>query len=359
MEQYMKRALEISKRGLGKTSPNPIVGAVIVKNGAVIGEGWHEKYGGCHAEINAFKNSTEDVEGATLYVTLEPCSHYGNTPPCAYEIVKKKIKSVVIGMRDPNPIVSGKGIEILKNASIDVIYGVLEKECKLTNEVFTKYITQKNPFVVMKTAMTLDGKIATTTGDSKWVSCEQSRKYVKNLRSTLTGIMVGINTIIQDNPKLTTRLKGMKNPVRIIVDSNLNIDLNAHVLKIEKGDRCIIGTTENADKYKLEKLTEMGAEVIVTKSMRRLVDLKELMSTLGTMNIDSVLLEGGGSLNYSAIQSGIVDKVITFISPKIVGGVNSKTPVEGEGIQNMNEAINIKNMFMETVGEDIMVVGYL
>lgn len=357
----MKRALELSKRGVGSVSPNPLVGAVIVKDNRIIGEGYHEYFGGPHAEINAFKNTKEDVEGATMYVTLEPCSHYGKTPPCADAIVKNKISKVVIGMVDPNPIVAGRGIEILRSSGIEVVVGILEKDIRKINEIFIKYISEKQPFCIMKTAMTLDGKIATSIGDSKWISNEESRKYVHELRHRVTGIMVGIGTVLKDDPELTTRREGKINinPIRIIIDSTARIPLEAKVLKCDEKTKTIVVTTKSADEGKVEAIRQKGAQVIVTPSKNNRVDLGYLMKSLGDMGIDSILLEGGSTLNYSALEEGIVDKVITFISPKIFGGTSGKTPIGGEGVKYVKDSILLRNIEVSRFNEDIMIEGYI
>ncbi|QXM06815.1 bifunctional diaminohydroxyphosphoribosylaminopyrimidine deaminase/5-amino-6-(5-phosphoribosylamino)uracil reductase RibD [Crassaminicella indica] len=359
--KYMKRALTLAKKGIGYTNPNPLVGSVIVKNNKIIGEGYHKVYGGSHAEINAFNNATEDVTGATMYITLEPCSHYGKTPPCAYTIVKKKIKRVVIAMKDPNPLVAGKGIKILKSNGIEVVTGVLEKEAKKLNEIFIKYITTKLPFCILKTAMTLDGKIATHTGDSKWISNEGSRRIVHKLRHQVSGIMVGIGTVLADNPMLTTRLDNKKgiNPTRIIVDTRASIPLNSNVLKDCKNIKTIIATTKLAETKNIKAIKEKGAEVIITPLKENLVDLPFLMHYLGDKKIDSILLEGGGALNYSALKENIVDKIISFIAPKIIGGIDAKSPVGGKGIAFMKNAILLKEMQVSTIGDNLMVEAYL
>lgn len=359
-EFYMKRALELSKHGEGYTNPNPLVGAVIVKNGKIIGEGYHERYGGPHAEINAFKNAKDDVEGSTLYVTLEPCSHYGKTPPCADAIIEKKIKRVVAAMKDPNPIVSGKGLEKLKKSGIDVRVGVLEEEARKLNEIFIKYITTKTPFVILKSAMTLDGKIASFSGDSKWITNEKSREYVHSIRQRVSAIMAGIGTVINDNPHLTARKDGTvtKDLTRIIVDTNLKIPLNSNVLDT-KVSKTIIACSEYADNNKIEKLKNLGACIIKTPLKDNKVDIKYLIKSLGEMNIDSVLLEGGGTLNFSALKEGVVDKVMIFIAPKIIGGENSKTPVEGEGFEFIKDAVKIENINIKSFDEDILYEGYI
>ena len=365
----MRRALELSKKAVGCVNPNPLVGAVIVKDNRIIGEGYHEYFGGPHAEVNAFANAKEnafknakgDVEGATMYVTLEPCSHYGKTPPCADAIVRNKISKVVIGMIDPNPMVAGRGIEILRNNGIEVTVGIMDRSIKKTNEIFIKYITHKKPFCIMKTAMTIDGKIATAIGDSKWISNEKSRSYVHELRQMVTGIMVGIGTVLKDDPELTTRREGKIsiNPIRIIIDSTAKIPLESKVLKCDDKTKTIIVTTKLAEDTKIEAIKQKGAEIIVTPTKNNRVNLNYLMRVLGDMGIDSILLEGGSTLNYSAIDEGIVDKVITFISPKIFGGTSGKTPVGGVGVEHVKDSILLTDTEVTRFNEDIMIEGYI
>lgn len=354
----MRLALNLAKKGIGKVNPNPLVGAIIVKNNKVIGKGYHEMYGKCHAEVNAFSSLSENPKDATMYVTLEPCSHYGKTPPCVNKIIENNIKRVVIGSVDNNPLVSGQGIQKLKDAGIEVKVGVLEEECKKLNEIFFKYISTKRPFVVLKSAMSLDGKISTPSGESKWITGEVSRKNVHKLRNELMSILVGVNTIIKDNPKLTCRFEGGRNPIRIIVDSTLRIPLNSNVLT-DKEARTIIATTKFAEKNKILKLKKSGIEVIIVNTKDNRVDLAELMIKLGELNIDSVLLEGGAELNFSALEQGIVDKIQIYIAPKIIGGKNSKTPVEGQGIKSLKEAFKVKYMVCKSIGEDILLEGYI
>ncbi len=357
----MKRALELSKKAVGFVNPNPLVGAVIVKDNKIIGEGYHEHFGGPHAEVNAFKSAACDVEGATMYVTLEPCAHYGKTPPCAEAIVRNKISKVVVGMIDPNSLVAGRGIEILRKAGIEVTTGIMEREIRKTNEIFIKYITQKKPFCIMKTAMTIDGKIATSTGDSKWISNEKSRLYVHELRNMVTGIMVGIGTVLSDDPELTTRRQDIisKNPIRIIIDSTAKIPLESKVLKCNEKTKTILVTTKFASDTKIEAIKQKGVEVIVTPTNDKWVDLIYLMGVLGERGIDSILLEGGSTLNYSALDKGIVDKVITFISPKIFGGTSGKTPVGGVGIKHVKDSIMLTDTEVIRFDEDIMIEGYI
>lgn len=360
-ELYMKRALTLALNGVGKTSPNPLVGAVVVKNGKIIGEGYHEYYGGPHAEVNAIKNATENVEGATIYVTLEPCSHYGKTPPCAELIVKEKLSKVVISIVDPNPKVAGKGIKILQENNIKVVTGVLESEARKINEIFLKYIQEKKPFCILKSAMTMDGKIATCTGESKWITNEKSRYYVHELRNMVSGILVGVNTVIKDNPSLTTRLNNEGNDsIRIIVDSSLRIPLNSKILNINSSKRTIIATTEKADKSKLKALSNMkNIQIIITPAKESKVDLIYLFDWLGNEGIDSVLVEGGSELNFSVLNEGLVDKVITFIAPKILGGKNSISPVGGSGFEKLKDAAVLKDITIRTFDDDIMIEAYV
>ena len=358
----MKLALELAKKGIGRVHPNPMVGAVIVKDGKILGQGYHKKCGEGHAEVNAFKDAeekNENVEGAEMYVTLEPCSHFGKTPPCADKIIEKKISKVFIGTLDPNPLVAGRGVKKLKDAGIYVEYGILESECYKLNEVFMKYIVKKEPFVVMKTGMSLDGKIATYSGESKWITEEKSREDVHNLRNELTGIMVGINTVLKDNPQLTCRVNGGRNPIRIIVDSTLKIPIDCKIVNTAKEVETIIATTDKANLDKINSLEDKGVKIIVVPSKNGKVNLKELMTILGKLKIDSILLEGGGTLNFSALEEGIVDKVKIYIAPKIIGGKDSKTPIEGKGIDNLKDAFKLTNLSVSTIKEDILVEGYV
>lgn len=354
----MKLALDLAKKGIGLVNPNPMVGAVIVKDNKIIGKGYHEKYGQNHAEVNAIKSATESIEGSTMYVTLEPCSHYGNTPPCVDRIIKNKISKVVIASHDPNPLVSGRGIKKLRENGIEVVTGILDDENKRLNEVFMKYIIEKIPFVVMKIAMSLDGKICTASGHSKWISCDKSREEVHKLRGNLSAILVGVNTVIKDNPKLTCRIEGGKNPIRIITDSTLRIPLESNVIN-DNQSRTIIVTTDRADYKKAEELKSRGIELLFTNSKENRVDLKDMIRKLGELKIDSILLEGGSQLNFSALNEGIVDKVQFYIAPKIIGGVNSKTPIEGLGIDKLSDCFKLKNMITSNIGEDVLIEGYI
>ncbi|PRR84368.1 Riboflavin biosynthesis protein RibD [Clostridium vincentii] len=355
--KYMKIALELAKNGEGRVSPNPMVGAIIVKNGSVIAGGHHREYGKAHAEVDAFENATEDVEGATMYVTLEPCSHFGKTPPCADKIIEKKISKVVIGSLDPNPLVAGNGVKKLQDAG--VIVGVLEDECKDLNEVFMKYILEKKPFVVMKSAMSLDGKIATYSGESKWISGEESRKNVHKLRNKLSSIMVGVQTVIKDNPELTCRTENGRNPIRIVVDSTLRIPIESKLVEGARDIKTIVATTDRRDKDKEILLKEKGVIILVTEQINNQVDLLDLMKKLGALQIDSVLLEGGATLNFSALAQGIVDKVQVYIAPMIIGGDKAKTIVGGTGVEALTDAFKLRDLKTSLIGQDILIEGYV
>ena len=358
--KFMKMAIALSLKGVGNVNPNPMVGAVIVKNGEVIGEGFHEKFGGPHAEVNAVNNAVEDMEGATLYVTLEPCNHQGKTPPCTDLIIEEKFARVVVAMTDPNYLVNGKGIDKLINSGIEVETGLLANEVEEINMVYHKFITTKQPFCAMKTAMTLDGKIATYKGDSKWISNERSRDFVHHLRHRYSGIMVGVNTIIKDDPELTNRSLDTNGsqPVRIIVDSAGRTPLSSKVLDTDKA-QTIIAITDKASQDFKSQVAAKGVQIISCPQNDNRVDLSFLFNELGKQGIDSVLLEGGSTLNFSAIDEDLVDKVYSFISPKFVGGNESKTPVGGKGVPNISDAffVDIKNI--KRFNEDIMIESYI
>ena len=356
-EKYMRLAMQLAGNAIGRTSPNPLVGAVIVKDNRVVGCGWHRKAGTPHAEVHALNQAGELAQGADVYVTLEPCAHYGKTPPCAKALVEAKVKNVYGGLLDVNPKVAGKGFKILEDAGIHVEYGFLQDELRKQNEVFFKWIEHKKPFVVLKAAMTLDGKIATATGQSKWITNETSRAYGYKLRDIYDGIMVGINTVIEDNPMLTARVDGGKNPIRIVVDSSLKIDINANVVQ-DKSAKTIIATTDKADKDKILKLQAQDVDVIVVdKDENDKVDIEKLLNILGQQNICSILVEGGATLSGSFVAKKLVDKVYFFIAPKIVGGKEAKTPVAGTGILNLQEALALKDIQIEKLEEDILIIG--
>ena len=363
-QEYMLRAIQLAKKGEGWTNPNPMVGAVIVKDGRIIGEGYHKKCGELHAERNAIASLTESAEGATIYVTLEPCCHYGKTPPCTEAIIEQKIKKVVIGSRDPNPKVAGKGAQILRESGITVVQDFMREECDRLNPVFFHYITTKTPYVVMKYAMTLDGKIATKTGASKWITGEPARQEVQHMRHRYMGIMAGIGTVLADDPMLNVRVEGWKSPVRIVCDSSLRIPIDSQIVRSAKEYRTIVayaGREENEEitekiTKKIEQLHAKGVDTVCCPDEKGQIDLKKLMTYLGNEGIDSILLEGGGTLNDSALRAGIVKEVHCFIAPKLFGGKNSKTPVQGIGIGLPSEALKLKCTDICRIGEDIRII---
>ena len=362
-EEYMRRALELARKGEGHTSPNPMVGCVVVKDGRIISEGYHEKYGEFHAERNALTRCTEDTAGADLYVTLEPCCHQGKTPPCTDIIIEKKIARVFVGSMDSNPLVAGKGVQILRDHGSYVETGILDAECRKLNEVFYHYIATKTPFVVMKYAMTLDGKIACATGDSKWVTGEIARTQVHRMRGRYRGIMVGIGTVLADDPMLNCRVEGGVDPVRIICDSNLRIPTESQIVKTASDIETIVACSQEAleserKQEKIRRLKEAGIQIIGTDGAHG-VNLVELMKKLGGQNIDSILLEGGGTLNASALEDGIVNKVYAYIAGKLIGGMDARSPVEGMGIDRMADAITLQNVEIEKLGDDFCIVGYV
>lgn len=346
-EQFMKRAIELAKQGSGWTAPNPLVGAVVVKNGRVIGEGYHRKYGELHAERNALAVCSEDPAGATLYVTLEPCCHYGKTPPCTEIIIEKKIAKVVIGSRDPNPKVAGKGARILREHGIEVVEDYMREACDALNPVFFHYITTKTPYVVLKFAMTLDGKIATRTGASKWITGEAARNHVHQLRGRYAGILAGIGTVLADDPMLNCRIDGAHQPLRIILDSHLRIPMGGRLVRSAKEYPLLIVCNEsNRDREegtsRIQKLEEAGAKVWTLPEKNGHPDLNVLMQRLGEEKIDSVLIEGGGTVNEAALKAHIVHHVYAYIAPKIFGGEDAKTPVEGSGIRLPQECAQLR-----------------
>lgn len=359
-KDFMRRAIELAKRGTGAVDPNPLVGAVIVKDGRIIGEGWHARYGDLHAERHALKNRTESAEGATIYVTLEPCCHHGKQPPCTDAILESGISRVVIGSRDPNPLVAGKGAGILHNAGVTVEEDFLREECDALNPVFFHYITEKTPYVVMKYAMTADGKIATHTGASKWITGEAARAAVQDMRTVYTGIMAGIGTVLADDPLLTVRDESKRSPVRIICDSGLTIPSESQIVRTAGKYRTIVAcafTEEEMQgigvKGKVERLKDAGIEILSVPSPAGAVDLVRLMPMLGERGVNSILLEGGGTLNYSMIKNGLVHEVHAFIAPKIFGGYRAKSPVEGIGVELPEQAMLLELYDMRQIGEDV------
>ena len=357
-ERWMKRAIRLAEKGRGRTSPNPMVGALLVKEGIVVGEGFHAKASEAHAEIHALNQAGEEARGATLYLNLEPCTHYGKTPPCTPAVIEARVRRVVIGMEDPNPLVKGKGLENLKKAGLEVEVGILEKECRRLNEAFCKYILKKEPFVTLKVAATLDGKIATRDGNSKWISGEASRRFVHKLRDQVDGIIVGTGTVLKDDPMLTTRIKGGRNPYRIILDSRLRIPEKAKVIEISPS-KTIIATTELASKDKIEKLEKQDVRILILDSKQGRVNLKHLVSRLGEMEMMSLLVEGGSQINGSFLDEGLIDKIFLFLSPKIIGDQQALGIFGGRGITNLKEATFISGIKAKRIGEDILLEGYI
>ncbi|MCE5194548.1 MAG: bifunctional diaminohydroxyphosphoribosylaminopyrimidine deaminase/5-amino-6-(5-phosphoribosylamino)uracil reductase RibD [Nitrospiraceae bacterium] len=353
----MKRVLRLAAKASGMTSPNPMVGALLVKNEKIIAEDFHKKPGTPHAEALVIQKTGAKAKGTALYVNLEPCCHTEKlTPPCTKAIIESGIKKVILGMKDPNPKVFGRGIKEMENAGIKVVSGVLEKECVKLNEAYIKYITKKIPFVTMKVAMTLDGKIATPEGESKWITGEKARQYVHNLRSSTDAVMTAIGTIKADDPQLTSRIKGKKDPVRIIIDPRLDIPIDSKIL-ITPPQTIIVASSKLQDKEK--KNTLLGRGVRIIEYEEKNLDLKWLMNILGELEISSVMIEGGSSLNSHALEDGIVDKIMFFIAPKIIGGKESFTAVGGKTFRKLSEAYQIKDINHKTIGEDILIEGYI
>lgn len=367
---YMRRAVDLAKKGAGWTNPNPMVGAVIVKNGKIIGEGYHRKYGELHAERNAFASLTEPAKGADMYVTLEPCCHYGRTPPCTEAILEHGIAHVYIGSRDPNPLVAGKGAQLLQEHGVMVTQDFLKEECDALNPVFFHYITTGLPYVVMKYAMTLDGKIAAYTGISKWITGEEARRHVHLLRSRYSAVLAGIGTVLADDPLLNCRAaadsRSPHQPLRIIVDSHLRIPLESQICRTAAAYPTLVACAHR-DGSKAAQLEHLGIQVLcfpegnadrktpeLTGSDEGRVNLRSLMQWLGKHQIDSVLLEGGGTIHEAALRAGIVNHVCAYIAPRLLGGQHAKTPIEGLGAATPDLAAHLKNLRVTTLGEDLL-----
>jgi len=357
-EHWMKRALLLARKGKGRTSPNPLVGAVLVKRGKVVGEGYHAKAGEAHAEIVALQKAGKKAMGSTLYVNLEPCTHYGKTPPCAPAVIHAGVRRVVVGMVDPNPLVKGKGISTLKKAGVDVHCGTLEKECKTLNEAFCKYILRKEPFVILKAAATLDGRTATRNGESKWISNEASRRLVHRLRSEVDAVVVGVGTVLKDDPLLTARIRGGRDPVRIILDSHLRIPEDARVIGLSSS-RTLIATTPLAPKEKAERLEKTGARVLFIDSKNGMVDLRAFLSRMGEMGMMSLLVEGGSRVNGAFLDEGLVDKLLLFLSPRVMGDPQALGIFQGRGVDHLDDSASVKDVRVRRIGEDILVEGYM
>lgn len=352
----MKMALSLARKGMPGASPNPMVGAVIVKNGKIVGKGYHKKCGEAHAEVNALKDAGAKAKGADLYLNLEPCCHFGKTPPCTDAVIKAGIKRVVAGTKDPNPKVSDKGFEILRNAGIEIKVGVLEEECRRLNEGFIKRITTGRPFVILKIAASIDGKTATKRKESKWITSEASRRYVHKLRGQVDAIMTGIGTVLADDPELTPRVgKVKKNPLRVVVDSTLKTPESAKVA----GGNTLFATSDKAQARDIERLEARGAVVVIFGSKNGRVNLPPVMDCLGKKGINSVIVEAGTELSASLLKERLVDKVIFFYAPKIIGGVTAPSMIGGMGIERLSEAVILKGMKVGRIGEDVMVEGYV
>jgi len=357
-EFYMDQAIKLALKAKGKTSPNPLVGAVVVKNNVIIGKGFHQEAGLAHAEIMALDQAGKNSKGASLYVTLEPCVHFGRTPPCVDRIIKSGIKEVIVGMVDPNPVNNGKGIKILKQHGIKVESGFLEDRLRKINEVFIKYITKRMPFVVVKIAESLDGRIATKTGDSKWITSDKSRSYAHRLRSEFDAIMVGVNTVLRDNPRLEAWFS-KKHPIKLIVDSQLSTPENANIFS--RTSSVIIATlpVRSGQETENRMILSKKAKILEIKEKSGQINLKDLFKKLAQMQISSVFVEGGGTLIGSLFDDGLVDKIMFFISPKIIGGKDAVSSVMGQGVSRIDRALKVKDTVYKKIGEDLLVEGYI
>lgn len=366
-EGYMRRALELARRGEGHVSPNPMVGCVVVKDGRIISEGYHEKVGEYHAERNALLRCEEDPAGADLYVTLEPCCHYGRTPPCTEIIIEKGIGRVFVAALDVNPLVAGKGVQTLRDAGIEVVTGILEQEAMDLNEVFYHFFETHRPFVAMKYAMTLDGKIACYTGDSQWITGETARAYVHRLRKRYSSILVGITTALKDDPMLNCRTEEGVDPVRLVADSQLRLPTDSRLAQTAKDIPTWVFTTEETlrsakGRERADALNRLGVDVIpcgyagATDHHSR-IDISNLLGILADRDIDSVLVEGGGTVNASFLEAGLVDRVYAFLGPKLVGGEESRSPIEGSGVPRMEAAVELEDIELQQFDDDLMITG--
>jgi diaminohydroxyphosphoribosylaminopyrimidine deaminase/5-amino-6-(5-phosphoribosylamino)uracil reductase len=354
-ERLMRIALDLAQKGEGETKPNPIVGAVVVKGGRIVGRGYHHRFGGPHAEVFALDEAGDAASGATLYVTLEPCVHHGKTPPCTERIIAAKIARVIIACRDPNPLVNGHGIEKIRAAGIEVTEGVLEEEARRANEIFFKFITTGRPFVQLKLAESLDGKIATRAGDAKWISGADSRTEVHRLRRRFAAVLVGVGTVIADDPRLTVRHVTGKDPLRIVLDGHGCVPLNAQMFSAEGR---MIAVTATMAREKEEALRSLGAEVWRLPEKGGCVNLSAFLQRLGEENIDSLLVEGGGETAAAFLAADLIDKVAFFIAPILIGGRDAIPAIGGAGAEQISEALHLKQIEIERIGEDLLVTGY-
>jgi diaminohydroxyphosphoribosylaminopyrimidine deaminase/5-amino-6-(5-phosphoribosylamino)uracil reductase len=351
-EKYMRMALGLALKAQGRTSPNPLVGAVVVRNGKVVGKGYHKRCGLPHAEVNALRMAGRNARGATLYVTLEPCGHFGRTPPCTGAVVRSGVRKVVVGMKDPNPINNGRGIRRLRRYGLAVSSGVFEEEAMSINRPYIKFITRKIPYVTVKAAQTLDGKIATRTGDSRWVTGEDSRRFVHELRGKVDAVMVGANTAVKDDPLLLSKSSG-RQPVRVIVSAGLKIPRDLRIFSTIKRSPVIIATTRKSQKASI--LERKGVEVMAAGSKSGKVDMKNLLKALAKRGITHVLAEGGGELIASLLEGRLADRLLFFVAPKIAGGADAVTSVEGRGAGRMRDAIALKNVSVRRFKKDILI----
>ncbi len=358
---FMRRALELAAASQGRTSPNPTVGAVLVKDGKVVGEGFHAFAGSDHAECGAVRDAQGHASGATLYVTLEPCCHYGKTPPCAALIAQAGIRRVVAACQDPNPVVNGKGFDALRAAGIAVDVGCLAEEAIRLNEAFFTFVRLGRPFVIMKIAASLDGKIATRTGESRWITGESARHHVHQVRNVVDGVLVGIGTVLRDDPMLTTRLgvEDQRDPARIIVDNLARLPLRAKVINRASTAPTYIAVSDMAPQARLESLEREGVQIIRVEESPRRVSLARLLQTLGKMGFLSVMIEGGAEINASALTEGVVDKVLLFLAPMLVGGNSSASAVAGDGIDTFSQATRLIDVRIERFDGDILIEGYV
>ncbi len=356
----MLRALELAEKGRGRTSPNPMVGAVLVKNGIIVGEGFHPQVGQAHAEIYALDVAKEKAQGASLYVNLEPCSHYGRTPPCTQALIQARVAKVHIAMLDPNPMVNGQGKKQLEAAGIATHIGECEEEAQILNEVFTHWITHKTPYVYAKYAMSLDGKIATQTGDSRWITSAPARTYVHQIRNQVDAILVGIETVLADNPQLTTRLKqeNISHPLRVILDSQGRIPLDAKILDKELPGETLLVTTKKIPAQKRKSLEEKKISIEQVSSEEGRIDLQKLLQKLGEREVTSLLVEGGSQVLGSFFEKGLVNKVMAFVAPIVIGGKGAPSPVGGKGPAFLREAWRLEKTQMECLGPDFLIQGY-
>jgi diaminohydroxyphosphoribosylaminopyrimidine deaminase/5-amino-6-(5-phosphoribosylamino)uracil reductase len=360
-EEYMRLALELAAKGAGYVSPNPMVGAVVVKDDRVVGQGYHQVVGGPHAEVNAIDDAGDQAKNATLFVTLEPCNHQGRTPPCTRKILDAGIRQVVVAMVDPNPHVAGGGNAFLISRGVDVICGICEAEAVELNESFVKYMRSKHPFVVLKMAATLDGRIATRTGDARWVTGPQVRAFVHQLRHDMDAIMVGVGTVLADDPELTTRLEKGRgvDPIRVVLDTHLNISSDIRMLNLSSASETLIVCGPDAPAEKMTRLKDKGADVWEVPLKEGRIDLEILMDRLGERGITSLLVEGGAQVAGSALKAGIVDKVHYVYAPKILGGEDGIPMCAGQGPEKMNDCMPLRDTRVSRVGDDILVTGYL